>query len=96
MSIAMTYDSLRLATSLLDACCAATGAQGGTIHQFLHRLKWEYAGVVARQGPTWYLKLDGSIHLGWYSGLKKHLPTIEPGLCAGHLDRIPVNLRPLR
>ena len=92
---AIRFTRERHATSLLDACCTATGVQGGTIHQYLPRLGWWYQGNVARQGPTWHLCLDGELSIGWYAGLKRHLPTIEPGLCVGHLHSIPVDPQPL-
>ena len=80
--------------TLLDACCHWDSVQGGTIHQYLNRLSWQYGGNRPRQGPTWYLKLDDYV-IGWYAGIKKHLPKIDANLHTGHLDYLPTKYQVL-
>ena len=79
----------RRPNSLLDACCHWDSVKGGTIHQYLGRLSWQYGGNKPRQGPTWYLMID-DFCIGWYAGTKKYLPKIEASLHTGHLDYLPV------
>ena len=71
--------------NLLDACLNASGFTGGTIHEYLPRLKWERY----YQGGDWYLWLDRDVKNGKagktlaYSDnsyRKSDLPKIEPAM----------------
>ena len=95
------YPAHRIPKTLLEACLFWTDQQGGTIHEFLPRLRWKYRRYDRRmECGVWHLVLDGAPCMemfkpplngrviGWYGGDKTHLPKIEPALCTGHLDRI--------
>lgn len=83
----------RRPASLLDACCFWDRVQGGTIHQYLPRLRWVRASgpCVRGMGPTpvWHLELDGRA-IGGTQCRKSELPAIEAHLSANLLDYLPV------
>lgn len=112
MGTMIAYDRMRHAATLLDACIATEAkitrrdVKGGTIHEYLPRLKWLYAGNVRGQGPTWHLMLTGfapatlaeygyergGVDIGWYAGTKTHLPQITPDLMPGYLYSLPCDV----
>lgn|SRR5690606_7290842 len=91
MSVAKGYvgtGKTRLPSSLLDACLFWDRAQGGTIHQYLPRLKWEFAGRGWERGSIWHLMLDGQV-IGWIQCYKRELPSIDAHFPACHLNHLP-------
>lgn len=94
MSVAIGWEGgvQRRPENLLDACLFWDRVQGGTIHQYLPRLRWSRAsGPSCRRmgGPVWHLMLDGLV-IGYKCCLKRELPLIDASLPAGCLDYLPV------
>lgn len=78
--------------NLLDACLFWDRCQGGTIHQYLPRLRYRRAsGSSSRgmEGPVWDVLLD-ECSIGWACGPKSELPPIDAAFPAYHLDYLPV------
>ena len=78
--------------NLLDACLFWDRCQGGTIHQYLPRLRWERGtgpSVARMGGPVYRLMLDNT-DIGWVCGRKSELPKIDASFPAYHLDYLPV------
>lgn len=94
MSVAIGYvgGKDRRAANLLDACCFWDRVQGGTIHQFLPRLRWERARGPCVRGmgpePVWHLAIDGRM-IGWTQCRKSELPPIDAHLSPNMLDYLP-------
>ena len=88
MSVAQGFlgGTYRRPTSLLDACLVWDRCQGGTIHQYLPRLRWEFA-CVENGEKVWHLYLDHRA-IGTYFGNKSMLPKIEAGMQTYYLDSV--------
>jgi hypothetical protein len=71
----------RMSKNLLDMCIQTTQAKGGTIHEYLPRLKWHYEGRM-KDSPVYHLMLDDKHAVAWTACLKKDLPKITP-----HMNR---------
>lgn len=95
MSVAKGYvgtGKTRRPSSLLDACLFWDRVSGGTIHQYLPRLRWERASGPCVRGmgpiPVWHLMLDGRV-IGWIQCYKRELPSIDAHLPTCYLDYLP-------
>lgn len=95
MSVAKGYKGtgkLRRPSSLLEACIFWDRASGGTIHQYLPRLRWERATGLGVRGigpiPVWKLMLDTKA-IGWIQCYKRELPSIDEGFPTCYLDYLP-------
>ena len=82
----------RRPANLLDACCFWDRCQGGTIHEYMPRLKWERATGSCVRGmgsvPVWHLMLDTRA-IGWTQCPKCDRPAITPSLDHVLLDYLP-------
>ena len=82
----------RRPTTLLDACLFWDRCQGGTIHTYLPRLRWERARGSCVRGmgsiPVWHLMLDGKA-IGWTQCPASERPAITPSLDPNMLDYLP-------
>lgn len=88
MSVARGFfgGTYRRPQSLLDACLVWDRCQGGTIHQYLPRLRWVFCGVENGE-KVWHLYLDHRV-IGTYFGNKSNLPKIDASLQTYYLDSV--------
>lgn len=68
--------------NLLHSLCLHSGQQGGTIHEFIPRLKWKYDGRPRRHSAAWWCLMLDNHRIASISCEKVMLPKIDASLAS--------------